>query len=173
MEDDLEEQIVKGVEEFQKVKTIEQVWEIEDQNNFVAHMSLYIDEKCEYGDKIGKLNKKEKVIFMTKNLEDEVYNGGFLQFFYNSSGMFSNQLVKAFQEIGATYTADICQKAVRALKRRLPKNEERREKLLDKIVDKDIENILSECDDMFYEEKEDLVQLNYEYIMKNKSYFIK
>ena len=73
MEEDLEEQIAKSMEEFQKVKTIEQVWEIEDQNNFVAHMSLYIDEKCEYGDKIGKLNKKEKVIFCNFSIILVVY----------------------------------------------------------------------------------------------------
>lgn len=139
-----------------------------EQNNVVIGTYETICEKCEYGDAIDNLNEHERVIFIAQILEQEVNNGGFDQFFYNSSGDFSNELVDAFTKIGALKTAEICKKAVSVFNGEVPVNREEREEVFDKI---DSDDILSECDDAFYDYEDDLEKMNYEYIMKHQDFF--
>ncbi len=139
-----------------------------EQNNIVMNVYDYICQKCEYGDAIEKLNKYERVIFITQTLEQEVNNGGFSQFFYNSSGDFSNELLDAFTQIGAAKTATICKKAISVFNGKIPLDRTEREELLDNMK---IETILDKCDDDFYAYEDDLERLNYEYIIKHRDYF--
>ena len=83
-----------------------------DINEFVVGMYNEICIKCEYGDAIEKLNEYERTFFATQILEQEVNNGGFSQFFYNSSGEIANEVVEAFTKIGALKTSKICKRAV-------------------------------------------------------------
>ena len=139
-----------------------------EQNDIVMNVYDYICQKCEYGDAIEKLNKYERVIFITQTLEQEVNNGGFSQFFYNSSGDFSNELLDVFTQIGATKTAKICKKAISVFNGKVPLDRGEREELLDNMK---IETILDKCDDAFYAYEDNLEKLNYEYIIKNRDYF--
>ena len=82
-----------GIFDFFKKKNVDKVNTANDDSiNFVIDMWSAICEKCNYGDSIEKLNEYERVLFVTQTLEQEVNNGGFSQFFYNSSGNFSNEL---------------------------------------------------------------------------------
>ena len=99
-------------------------------------------------------------------------NGGFSQFFYNSSGNFSNELVKAFTAIGANATAAICQKAVAAFGRDIPVDRDERQEMLDELESEEINEILEECDDAFYDYEDNLNELNYSFIVQNKESFI-
>ena len=137
-------------------------------NNFVVNMCETICKKCEYGDNIEKLNEHERVFYVTQILEQEVNNGGFSQFFYNSSGDFSNELVDAFTKIGAFKTAEICKKALAVFNGKVPTDRDEREELFDSL---DCDNVLSECDDEFYEYEDNLEELNYTYIMEHHSFF--
>ena len=129
---------------------------------------ILICKKCEYGDDIEKLNEHERVFYVTQILEQEVNNGGFSQFFYNSSGDFSNELVDAFTKIGALKTAEICKKALAVFNGKVPTDRDEREELLDSL---DCDDVLSECDDEFYEYEDNLEELNYAYIMEHHSFF--
>ena len=84
---------------------VNEIWKIEDKEDFVIEMDQYIAEKCEYGDNMGILNEEQRVFYITQALEMEVNNGGFSQFFFNSDGVFANELVSAFERINATKTA--------------------------------------------------------------------
>ncbi len=137
-------------------------------NNFVVDMCDTVCEKCKYGDDIEKLNEHERVFYVTQILEQEVNNGGFSQFFYNSSGDFSNELVDAFTKIGALKTAEICKKALAVFNGNVPSDRDEREELLDNL---DCDDVLSECDDEFYEYEDNLEELNYTYIMEHRSFF--
>ena len=94
--------------------------------------------------------------------------GGFSQFFFNSSGNFSNELVDAFTKISAFKTAEICKKALAVFKGNVPTDRDEREELLDSL---DCDDALSECDDEFYEYEDNLEELNYTYIMDHRSFF--
>ncbi len=137
-------------------------------NNFVIDMCEAVCQKCEYGDNIENLNKHERVFFVAQTLEQEVNNGGFSQFFYNSSGDFSNEVVDAFTEIGASKTAEICEKALAVFNGKVPVDRDEREELLD---DLDCDDVLNECDDAFYNYEDDLEALNYAYVMKYREFF--
>ena len=137
-------------------------------SNFVVDMCDAVCQKCEYGDEMGKLNEYERVFFITQTLEQEVNNGGFSQFFFNSSGDFSNEVVDAFKKIGAFKTAEICKKALAVFNGEVPTDRTERENLLDSL---DCDDVLSECDDAFYEYEDNLEELNHEYIMQNRKFF--
>ena len=91
-------------------------------NNYIINMYESISIKCNYGEDIDKLNKYEKVFYVCQLLESEVNNGGFFQFFYNFSGIFTYELVDSFKEIKAHKTAEICKKAISTLNFKLPQN---------------------------------------------------
>ncbi|MBQ9839231.1 MAG: DMP19 family protein [Oscillospiraceae bacterium] len=136
--------------------------------NFVVDMCNTICKKCEYGDDIEKLNEHERIFYVTQILEQEVNNGGFSQFFFNSSGDFSNELVDAFTKIGAIKTAEICKKAVEIFNGNVPTDRVEREKLL---IDLECDDVLRECDDAFYDYADNLEELNYAYIMNHHDCF--
>lgn len=144
--------------------------------NFVPDMYIHIAEKCEYGDAMQSINAYERVFYIAQELEGEVNNGGFAQYFYNPSGNFANETVNAFTQIGALKTAEICKKALSAFKVELPADRAEREELLDNMdwdgID-GINEILSECDHSFYAYEDDLHSLCVAYIAAHKAYFDK
>ena len=150
---------------------MEHIWALTDTNDFVVAMTEYLDNKTKYGEDMSVLSKEERIFYITQTLEMEVNNGGFSQFFYNSSGDFSNELVGAFTAIGANATADICQKAILAFGRDIPVDRNEREEMLDELENDEIDEILEECDSAFCDYEDDLNQLNYDFVMKNKESF--
>lgn len=150
---------------------MEHIWKITDINDFIIALLEHIQEKSQYGDEMSVLSNPERVFYITQTLEIEVNNGGFSQFFYNSSVDFTNELIGAFSEIGAWATVAICQKAIAVFDREIPVDRDAREEMLDELERDEIDEILDECDKAFYEYVDDLNALNYAYVMKNKAYF--
>ena len=128
-------------------------------------------EKSHYGDCAEKLNPHERVILVVRLVEDEVNNGGFSQFFYNTGGNFSGEVVAAFNAIGAEKTAAICQQAISAFGQELPADREARLALLNACESDELDEALEECDNAFYEYQDDLTTLNYTYVLKHKASF--
>ena len=158
----------KAIKENSNMKHI---WKLTDTNDFVVAMTEYLDSKTKYGEDMSVLSESERIFYITQTLEMEVNNGGFSQFFCNSSGNFSNELVSAFTAIGANVTATICQKAISAFGRDIPVDSDEREKMLDELESDEIDEILEECDSAFYDYEDNLNELNYNFVMKNKESF--
>ncbi len=155
---------------------INEIWNIEEKEEFVMEMAQYIAEKCEYGDNMGNLNEEQRVLYITQALEMEVNNGGFSQFFFNSDGCFGNELVASFEKICAMKTAEICKKAISIYGDKVPTDREEREDIItpdDEKEEERIEEILNECDDAFFEYEDDLLELSYQFIINNKEAFSK
>jgi len=75
-------------------------------------------------------------------------------------------------EIGATNTVELLKTATTIFPNSIvPQNHEERQVLLDKIQNDEIEKKLSNLDNSFYEYKDDLLNLEYEYVMLHKSEF--
>lgn len=127
-----------------------------------------ICEKCEYGENIKKLNEHERVIYITQTLEQEINNGGFSQYFFNSSGNLANESVDAFTKIGALKTAEICKKALDLFGGNVPADPEARQELLEEL---DCDDEFDKLDDAFYDYEDNLEGLNSDYIMKHREYF--
>ena len=150
---------------------MERIWNLTDTNDFVVAMTEYLDNKTNYGEDMSVLSEAERIFYITQTLEMEVNNGGFSQFFYNSGGNFSNELVGAFTAIGANATAAICQKAISAFGCDIPVDRDEREDMLDELESDEIEEILEECDRAFFDYEDNLNDLNYNFVMKNKEFF--
>ena len=150
---------------------MEHIWNLTDPNDFVIAMKEHLDEKTQYGDDLSVLSEAERIFYITQSLEMEVNNGGFSQFFFNSSGDFSNELAGAFTAIGASATAAICQRAIAAFGRDIPADRDARQDMLDELESDEIDEILEECDDAFYDYEDNLNELNYQFVMKNKAAF--
>ncbi len=150
---------------------MEHIWSLTNMNDFVVAMTEYLDNKTQYGEDMSVLSEAERIFYITQALEMEVNNGGFSQFFYNSSGDFSNELVSAFTAIGANAIAAICQKAIAAFGRDIPVDRDERQDMLDELENDEIDEILEECDSAFYDYEDNLNELNYNFVMKNKESF--
>ena len=160
------DKVVKGND------NMEHIWNLTDTNDFVVAMTEHLDNKTQYGEDMSALSEAERIFYITQTLEMEVNNGGFSQFFYNSSGNFSNELVVAFTAIGANATAAICQKAISAFGRDIPVDRDEREEMLDELESDEFDEILEKCDNAFCDYEDNLNELNYNFVMKNKEFFI-
>ena len=141
-------------------------------NNFIIAMHSWVSEKCEYGRDIEKLSAEEQTFYFLQELEVQVNNGGFQQYFFNFGGNFAYETVDALTVIGAKQTAEILKNAIDAFRCEVPRDwDDRQDLLISKETDDDFEDNLSDCDAKFYEYNDDLNDLNYQYIMKNKEQF--
>lgn len=150
---------------------MEHIWQLTDPNDFVIAILEHLDEKTQYGEDLSVLSAEERIFYITQTLEMEVNNGGFSQFFNNSSGNFSNEVVSAFDAIGADTTAAICKKALSAFGCEIPVDKDAREKMLDEMENDEIDEIFEECDNAFYDYNDNLTELNHQFVMKNKERF--
>src|SRR5713101_1442557 len=90
----------------------------------------------------------ERVVRAVEALEREVNNGGYLQFFVNSSVAFVPDIVASLRQINCPRTAEITQRAVDAL--RLPKLTVAAIHSQTEVDDEGRDEELSKCDDAYY-----------------------
>ena len=111
------------------------------------------------------LNADERIVLAVEALEREVNNGGYSQFFDNSSRQFAPVIVNALVRIGCPKAAAITQKAIDAL--HLPSlTVEAIETAMDDVDE--IEEALNECDNSYYNSGEDIAANLFAFIKKNK-----
>jgi len=113
-------------------------------------------------------NKSQQAIYMIWELETEVNNGGFDQFYFNSSGQFYQHLPDALRLICANKFADFVQEVNNTYERENEKIEE----IWAGRCDED--SPLNDFSTRFYDlyKEEDLYQLQIDYIRKHKTDFI-
>lgn len=152
---------------------LEKVLKIERRDMIVMKIDTYLNSKSEYGENIEKLNPSQKTFLFVENLEREINNGGFNQYYFNSSGDFSQETVNALLEIGAEKTAEIVKKANSEFKSGfVPKNRTERQIELE-LFEKKAEENWNKCDSEFYEYKDDLTELLIAFVINNKTEFKK
>ena len=101
-------------------------------------------------------SEAEKLYFAVGLLEGEVYNGGFDQYFSNSSGSFYEHAARGLQAVGATRSARLLADAKHALfgDSAVPTDStERRAHLRALSLDS---NVLDSLDTQFYEDPDEL-----------------
>ncbi|WP_285055277.1 DMP19 family protein [Pedobacter ginsengisoli] len=151
------------------MKNLSQLLDAEDQNGSVIEIDNFINS-CQYGENFERLSVPQKNFLFNQNLEREVNNGGFWQFFVNSSGEYAHETVHSLQEIGAIKTADIVQKAIdRFPVSKVPKDWAERNKLVEDIDPE--KELWGDLDKEFFEYQEDLNALNMGFVAKHKDSF--
>lgn len=103
-------------------------------------IDTYLNKKSKYREEMEKLNSSQRVLLIIESLEREINNGGFHQFYWNSSGNYAMETVEALNQIGATKTAGIVKKANDQFPNGIvPEDWDERGRILDLISEKSSE----------------------------------
>lgn len=131
------------------------------------------DYKKEY-ETVMRWNKSRQAIYMIWLLEAEVNNGGYNQFYFNSSGKFYKHLPEALKFVGANKFADLTKQANDTFLRENAKITQHQDGTLAGFSESYDDNPLNEFDNQFYDlyKTEDLQQIQVNFIRKNKTEFI-
>lgn len=133
-------------------------------------MDLYehaktMSRRIEMGDiQIEDLEEKERVLLCVAELEIEVNNGGFSQYYFNCAGAHANLLPQALHTIGAPETAQIVTKANAVLGKEIPKDIAARQNLIDGLSDEK-EQMLDDLDAEFFTYPNDIDALLHDYFI--------
>ena len=152
---------------------IDKVLKLESRDKIVTEIDTYLNKKCEYGEKVNLLNNSQKILWIIENLEREINNGGFNQFYWNSSGNYANETIDALILIEAYKTAEIVKKANSEFKNgSVPKDRAERQNELE-LIEENAEENWNNLDSEFYEYNDDLTELLIAFVINNKSDFEK
>jgi hypothetical protein len=142
-----------------------------DTTNMIITIDNHINSLLRPDDDLNRLTQPQKNFYYIQELEREVNNGGFSQYFYNSSGDYAHETILALKAIEAENTVKILKSAINEFPDHLvPKDRVKRQEMLSKIEGK-AEEIWSNLDSEFYTYPDDLSELNIVYIKKNKKAF--
>jgi hypothetical protein len=149
---------------------LEQLLNSDDFNGTIIDLDNFIGNLCAYGDELENLSEPQKLFYLVQNLEREVNNGGFEQYFYNSSGDNAQETLSALAEIGAHRTLNILQLAINEFPNQVvPVDREERQNILDSLENASAAWDL--LDQKFFLYEDDLNGLNIQFIKKNKAFF--
>lgn len=113
------------------------------------------------------LSHAEQVFLAIWELEAQVNNGGFDQYFSNTSGDTAFAVVDALKTIGAPEAARIVAKATSVFPGSSPpRDREQRQRLLNALPP-EREAVLDSLDEEFYGYPDNLTELLYEYVIRN------
>ena len=143
----------------------------EDKNESIIELDNFIGDLCSYGDNMEILSEPQKQFYYNQCLEREVNNGGFNQYFYNSSGDFAHQTIQSLKAIGAYKTSEILQKAIDQFPEgKVPTDREERIELVEQI-EEEANEIWEELDQQFFQYSDDLSTLNLNFVKNHKAEF--
>ena len=131
------------------------------------------DHKKEY-ETVMSWNKSRQAIYMIWELEGEVNNGGYNQFYFNSSGQFYKHLPNALKLVGANRFADLTQRANVTFEKENPKITQLQGGTIEGFSESYENNPLNKFDDEFFNlyKKEYLQKIQVDFIRKHKIEFI-
>ena len=151
---------------------IKEIMQLTDPVDFGSEITEYLDDKTDYGDNLDILNEQEATVFFVEELQMEVMNGGFDQYFFNSSGNNWRKAIPALREIGADKIADLLIKASEVIGCELPEDQDQRQDNMNEKTREGYEDDLDELDDIFYEDEEYIDQRVFAYCKKHSDKFI-
>jgi len=124
-------------------------------------------------EKIRKLSDGKQAIFSIWMLQAEVNNGGFNQFYYNSSGQFSEMALTGLKLINAEKFADLLDRANKTYSKIADVLKEKDDGKIESFSESYDNSPLNKLDDEFYEldETERLDSIQIKYIRENKTQF--
>lgn len=154
-----------------QMSEIEKALLINHETESILKIQEILWKKTESYDDFENLNESEKTFLYVEILEAEINNGGFDQYFFNSSGDYANETIKSLKKIGALKTAKLVQEAFSYFPENpIPKNNEKRREILEKIDEQTSER-WTQLEDQFYLYEENINELLLKYVRKNINKF--
>jgi hypothetical protein len=152
------------------VATIDDVLAITDATGFAVALSNLVCPRA-YSDGVESLTPAERVAFHVDELEREINNGGFCQFFGNLSGATVPDTIAALDVIGASQMAAIVRDALALFPGGVPPaNQDERGARLDETPEH-VRSAWSDLDNRFYTYPDDLGALLRRYVEAHRDQF--
>jgi hypothetical protein len=146
---------------------IDQILTLKNSTEMIIELSYGISDKI-HKKGFDSLSHPERVLHHIYWLESEVNNGGFDQFFVNSSGDYALDTPSALEEIGAHHTAHLVKRAIDLFPRGSPsRNREQRIEQLESMGET-LRDQFSAFDSEFFEYQDPLEELQVKYMVANK-----
>ncbi|AUC83884.1 hypothetical protein CW731_00640 [Polaribacter sp. ALD11] len=143
---------------------------LNDNKEQVTRIGEIIGKKIPERDNFSNLNKFEKTFIYIDILEQSITNGGFIQFFFGSSGQFTHEIFHAYMEIKAEKTIDILTKAIHLFPQMpVPKNLRTRQAVL--MQKESNIDLWDDLDIEFYKYEDDILKLTLDYVRENIVHF--
>jgi hypothetical protein len=150
-----------------KALSVDQILQLENYTEMLIALSNGIYEKINRSG-FESLSYAEKVLYHVYWLEAEVNNGGFDQYFFNTSGNYALDTPESLEEIGAHHTAQILRDAISIFPGGPPpRTRDDRDELYGMVTD-EIKKKWDELDSKFYEYQDPLQELQIEYMREYK-----
>lgn len=150
-------------------QTVEQLVALEGTHRIDSLVLAFEQAMDQKAARVGmeKLSVAEQTILAIEGLEREVNNGGYAQFFINSSNEYTPIIVDSLRRIGCPVTAEITQRAIDAAGRSSQPIADVRDGHF--WVNPDCLDALGECDGEFFEYKESIENQLFDFIKRNKT----
>ena len=173
----IDEQISKSIEDFKNRpihnKLTKQTIDTTADDNLLQVLFDNLSEKLpkdyekEY-ETVMSWNKSRQAIYMIWVLEAEVNNGGYNQFYFNSSGQFYKHLPEALKLVGANKFADLTKRANDTFEKENPKITQHQDGTLEGFSKSYENSPLNKFDDEFYAlyKAENLQEIQVEFVKK-------
>ncbi len=147
--------------------SIEQILRLDDTTEMICELCFGISDKITRTG-FDSLSHAEQVLYRIYWVEAEVNNGGFDQYFFNTSGNDAIDTPASLEEIGAHHTVQIVRDAISIFPGGPPpRSREERDKLYDLVTD-EVRDKWNELDLKFYKYHDPLEDLQIEYMKNNK-----
>ncbi|HMC84595.1 MAG TPA: DMP19 family protein [Chitinophagaceae bacterium] len=154
-----------------KTPNLDSLLSSDDVNASIIELDNFIGELCDYGDDYNNLTEQQRLFYLNQNLEREINNGGFEQYFRNSSGDNAHETILSLKAIGAYKTADILQQAIDQFpNKQVSKVREERIKSIEQIEEV-VNEVWNKLGQKFFKYEDDLNALNIAYVKKYKDFF--
>ncbi len=123
---------------------------------------------------VKKLSIGQRAFFSTWIIEGEVNNGGFNQFYFNSSGQYAQMAEIGFMTIGAEKFSELTKRANKIYSENKERLEEFDDGTMESFSESYKDNPLNDLDTEFYNlyDSEKIGELRIKYIRENKNEFI-
>jgi len=123
---------------------------------------------------VKKLSKGQQALFSTWIIEGEVNNGGFNQFYFNSSGQYAEMAEVGFMTIRAVKFSELTKRANKIYSKNKERLEEFDDGTMESFSESYKDNPLNDLDTEFYNlyDSEKIGELRIKYIRENKNEFI-
>jgi hypothetical protein len=115
----------------------------------------------------NNLTVEERIILAIEALEREVNNGGYGQFFVNSSREYAPVIVDALRRIGCPQTAEITEKAVKIVQHAPMTDEEIENGTWEENEER--HDALGECDSLYFARPENIEHSLFAFIKANRA----
>lgn len=155
---------------------VDRVLELENESQVYSKLLERVHQLSRYGMDLSKLSYVQRVVLYVANIEGEVNNGGFNQFYFNTSGDYAHETHEALIFIGAHKTADVLRRANDLYpSNKVPRDRAKRINTLVKIKEDDekseILNKWNELSELIWLNEERVRSLLIDYVKKHKTQF--